>query len=72
MEIIFLLTNTLKKKNTVVYGTTPEEDLLNVAEDLRFPKRQANLHIMVYGKTNEKKKKRQGNQDETCTSGREL
>ena len=35
MEIIFLLTNTLKKKNTVVYGTTPEEDLLNVAEDLK-------------------------------------
>ena len=58
MEINFLLTNTLKKKNTVVYGTTPEEDLLNVAEDLRFPKRQANLHIMVYGKTNERKKKR--------------
>ena len=61
MEIIFLLTNTLKKKKiTVVYGTTPEEDLLNVAENLRFPKRQANLHnlhIMAYGKTNEEKKK---------------
>ena len=62
MEIIFLLTNTLKKKKiTVVYGTTPEEDLLNVAENLRFPKRQANLHnlhIMAYGKTNEEKKKK--------------
>ena len=69
MEITFLPTNTSEIHLHV------EQLLQNtywtLAEDLRLPKRQETPHIPGWGKR-KKKKQRQKNRDETCTSWREM
>lgn len=73
MEITFFPQNTLKKKNTLHVEQLLQITYWTLLEELRLPKRQANLRIKWYGSSNKNsiKRERERKQIRSCTLERE-